>query len=92
MDSEPKNINATTINKGTFPSGSIWTAVHFAYSSDLSDRRLDEVKDQNYFGHTVDKVKFPSSLEPGEYVLSFRWDSKCTSQVFSSCANIYIIN
>ena len=92
MDSEPTIINATRINKGTFPPGSMWTAVPFDYPSDLSDRPLDEVEDQNYFGHTVDKVKVPSSLEPGEYVLSFRWDSKCTSQVFSSCANIHITN
>ena len=25
--------------------------------------------------------KVPVDLEPGEYVLSFRWDSKCSPQV-----------
>ena len=71
--------NATRINEGTFPPGSMWTAVPFPYMSNDKDH-----------GHVIDKVQIPSSLEPGEYVLSFRWDCKCTSQVFSSCANIQI--
>ena len=38
-----------------------------------------------------DLVEVPESLEPGEYVLSFRWDSQHTSQVWNACANIEIV-
>ena len=78
----------------------MWTAVPFDYKhgdepkrtevNDLSSSITTELNQSN--GHVVDKIKIPSSLEPGEYVLSFRHDTKCTSQVFSSCANIQITN
>ena len=38
-----------------------------------------------------DLVEVPETLEPGEYVLSFRWDSQQTPQVWNSCANIEIV-
>jgi len=91
LDSEPTKINATRINKGTFPPGSMWTFVPFHYPDRAyADQSLPEVEDQPYFGHVIDQIKVPCSLEPGEYVLSFRWDCKCTSQVFNTCANIQI--
>jgi len=37
----------------------------------------------------VDKVKVPD-VTPGEYVLSFRWDSEQTNQVWTSCADVTI--
>ena len=37
-----------------------------------------------------DKVEIPGDLEPGSYVLSFRWDTEQTPQVFNSCADIVI--
>ena len=33
----------------------------------------------------------PESLEPGRYVLSFRWDCQQSPQVWNSCANIDIV-
>ena len=36
----------------------------------------------------IDKVKIPENLEPGEYVLSFRWDCEQTPQVWNTCASI----
>merc|ERR1712080_221459 len=42
-------------------------------------------------GQVIDNVKVPAGLEPGEYVLGFRWDSKCSPQVWSSCSNLLII-
>ena len=101
IESESKvEVNATRINIGTYPPGSMWTAVPFDYKhgdepkrtevNDLSSSITTELNQSN--GHVVDKIKIPSSLEPGEYVLSFRHDTKCTSQVFSSCANIQITN
>ena len=42
-------------------------------------------------GQVIDMVEVPVDLEPGEYVLSFRWDSKCSPQVWASCSNIVIL-
>jgi len=39
----------------------------------------------------VDEVIVPDHLEPGRYVLSFRWDCEMTTQVWSSCANILLL-
>ena len=36
-------------------------------------------------------VEVPENLEPGEYVLSFRWDCQQSPQVWNSCANIQIV-
>ena len=36
-------------------------------------------------------LKVPVDLEPGQYVLSFRWDSKCTPQVWMSDVHILLI-
>ena len=38
-----------------------------------------------------DLVEVPESLEPGQYILSFRWDCLNTPQVWASCANIEIV-
>lgn len=38
----------------------------------------------------VDKLRVPATLEPGEYVLSWRWDCEQTPQVWNSCSNIRI--
>ena len=38
----------------------------------------------------VDLVHVPADLEPGLYVLSFRWDCEQTPQVWLTCANIRI--
>ena len=38
-----------------------------------------------------DLVEVPENIEPGDYILSFRWDSQRTPQVWNSCANIRIV-
>jgi len=43
-------------------------------------------------GTIVDRVVVPAGLEPGAYVLGFRWDAEQTSQVWSSCADIRIVD
>jgi len=37
-----------------------------------------------------DYLEVPEHLEPGDYVLSFRWDCEQTSQVWTTCSNIKI--
>merc|ERR1712000_543386 len=41
-----------------------------------------------HFG-IVDKVEVPD-VPPGDYILSFRWDSEQTNQVWNSCADVTI--
>ena len=38
--------------------------------------------------YIVDKVVIPEHLEPGDYVLSFRWDTEQGFQVWNTCSNI----
>ena len=64
----------------------MWTALPFY-------PKYEENSDEAYAdGHIIDKVVVPSSLEPGDYILSSRYDSKCTAQVYNTCSNIRITN
>lgn len=77
---------AKRTTEGTFPLGSMWTANPLLPSKEVNG-------DDDYgHGHIIDKVDIPSSLEPGEYVLSMRWDCKCSPQVWAFCSNIQITN
>lgn len=77
-------LTAKRTTEGTFPSGSMWTA-----NPILPDQ--EEGGDYDYgHGTVIDKIKIPSSLEHGEYVLSLRWDCKCSPQVWAFCSNIRI--
>lgn len=39
----------------------------------------------------MDNVRVPADLEPGEYVLSWRWDCELTAQVWNACSDITIV-
>ena len=77
-------IVANRTTEGTFPAGSMWTANPF--------RPPHEEGGNSGHGHgqVIDHLKIPGDLEPGSYVLSFRWDCKCSPQVWSVCSNILI--
>jgi len=78
-------IPAKRTREGTFPPGSMWTANPLLPPQEEGgDRRYGH-------GNVVDKVVVPEGLEPGEYVLSFRWDTKCSPQVWGVCSNVKII-
>jgi len=78
-------IQAKRTREGTFPLGSMWTANPFLPA-------MEEGGDMKFAkGQVIDKVKIPVGLEPGEYVLSFRWDCKCSPQVWAACSNILIM-
>jgi hypothetical protein len=38
----------------------------------------------------VDKVKVPTDIPKGQYILSWRWDCEETPQVWNSCADITV--
>jgi len=52
---------------------------------------VDETDAQLFGFNIVDKVRVPR-VPPGEYVVSFRWESEQTPQVWASCSDITIIN
>ena len=64
----------------TTPAGSQWTVIE---QSDPAVNDADWV--------FRDLVAVPESLEPGRYVLSMRWDSENSPQIWSSCSNIEIV-
>ena len=37
-----------------------------------------------------DQLRVPEHLEPGDYVLGFRWDCESSAQVWQSCADITV--
>jgi len=39
----------------------------------------------------MDELNVPEDLEPGDYVLSFRWDTEQTPQVWSTCSSLKIV-
>lgn len=39
----------------------------------------------------VDRLTIPASLEPGEYVLGWRWDCEQSAQVWASCSDITVV-
>eukprot|EP00092_Neocalanus_flemingeri_P021199 GFUD01022973.1.p1 GENE.GFUD01022973.1~~GFUD01022973.1.p1 ORF type:complete len:364 (+),score=83.36 GFUD01022973.1:28-1119(+) len=39
----------------------------------------------------VDLVRVPEDIQPGYYVLSFRWDCEQTPQVWNTCANLQLV-
>jgi len=49
-------------------------------------------KPGDYFPFSiVDKVILPASLQPGEYLLSWRWDCEQSSQVWLNCADVTVV-
>merc|ERR1711972_846625 len=42
--------------------------------------------------HIMDKVKVPLNIEPGEYLVSWRWDCFKADQLWSNCADVEIVN
>jgi len=80
-----EEVTAKRTTEGTYPPGSMWTA------NPIYPHMEEGGEKERGHGHIIDMVHVPSTLEPGEYVLSFRWDSKCSPQVWTSCANIEIL-
>jgi len=72
---------AVKTNVGTNPEGSEWMMVTLDQKNGMKGTEW-AIKDL---------VEVPESLEPGRYVLSFRWDCQQSPQVWNSCANIDIV-
>ena len=72
-------MEALRTKKGTYPKNSEWTKIVNG-----------EKPNVKHCAHK-DLVWVPENLEPGEYVLSLRWDCARTAQIWNSCANIIIV-
>ena len=80
---DPKNwqaIDSVRTRIGTNPPGSEWAKITLPTPGKVGDSWAFK-----------DLVKVPEDLEPGQYVLSWRWDCENTAQVWNSCANINIV-
>merc|ERR1712045_191493 len=71
-------MELVTTTEGTTPAGSMWAKLN-----------IGRPNKGQYFAFK-DLVSVPEDLEPGEYVLSFRWDCLHTPQVWSACSNILV--
>ena len=87
-DTTWKRATLPQTNVGTWPKGSMWRGI-----SNLG-HAIKELRPQNLpEGKRVeikDKVMVPDNLPSGDYVLSFRWDTDRSNQVWSGCSNIKI--
>lgn len=59
------------------------------YHDDSKRRRSLESKKKDPVWHVTDKLVAPS--EPGDYVLQWRWDNEQTPQVWTTCADIKVV-
>jgi len=74
-----KVAEKTDLTVGTYPEGSAW---RYAGPIDYVNWHERIFKDL---------VEVPEDLEPGQYVLSWRWDAATAPQVWVSCANVMIV-
>jgi hypothetical protein len=51
---------------------------------------VDETDAQVFTWNIVDKVRVPK-VTPGKYVVSFRWESEQTPQIWSTCSDVTIV-
>merc|ERR1712178_577715 len=52
---------------------------------------VDETNAQTFSFNVVDKVKVPK-VPAGKYVVSFRWESEQTPQIWSTCSDVTIVD
>jgi len=91
-DEEWRKFKVRQTSNGTYPEGSMWRKMPF-----IGPKGSDNGRDPVHGGF-VDKgvkrgwikdyVKVPEDIDPGMYVLSFRWDGERTSQVWNMCSSI----
>jgi len=103
-ESNRAEIMARRTSIGTVPEGSQWTRnpIPACNNGDCSDPQFPPPDVPSTFPtpvgfkglngpldgwHIVDKVHVPN-LEPGAYVLSWRWDCEQSAQVWSNCADV----
>ena len=74
-----------TTKTGTTPAGSEWAKVNLPKNLDTGEAAAGDM------WAFKDLVEVPEDLEPGDYVLSFRWDCLSSPQIWNACANIKLV-
>ena len=72
-------VDAKRTREGTYPPGAQWTR-----------NPLNSTQPAKQHGYVMDLVQVPSNLQPGVYVLSFRWDCERSRQGWNVCSNVEI--
>jgi len=69
-----------------------WYKSNGVNESDVPDRNTHEgaCSGDWTLGMISDEVVIPKDLQPGKYVLSWRWDAEETAQVWQNCADVRI--
>jgi len=73
-----EKIEQRDLKEGTYPKGSVWRPVGVKRGKIPLLRR--------------DSVVVPDNLEPGHYVLGWRWDGAYGNQVWVSCASMKLVS
>jgi len=75
-----------------FPEPASGTAGYTHTRADIAslDFKEDGITDGFLF-NIVDKVAVPQDLEPGSYLLSWRWDCEQSGQIWQNCADVTIV-
>jgi hypothetical protein len=89
-DGKSITIPATRTTIGTHPAGSQWTKNPIPETAEFFAPPFDGGAGSHWPFSLVDKVELPSSLTPGAYVVSWRWDCELTSQVWTNCGDVTI--
>jgi len=76
-----QTVSKTDLVVGTYPEGSAWRPVVKVEGKGKTMKYLIR----------KDKVKVPTNLPTGDYVLSFRWDAEWAAQVWVSCAFVKLV-
>lgn len=89
------SFDAVRTSNGTYPIGSSWARNPFPMSLGDIDAipNLPFAYGRGPFNYSVvDKVKVPSDVVPGHYIVSWRWDAEQTKQVWSQCGDVMIVD
>lgn len=81
-----KGISGGFFSKQSCPKGTQFKPPR----SDLKGYGVNIYHNETFNFSIIDKVKVPTDISEGEYVLSFRWDCEQTAQVWNTCASVYI--
>lgn len=101
-DGLEETIPAKRTKIGTFPAGSHWTMNPIPTNEGPAPwpqpcslhpcAGSPGIQPQLFTSFSIkDQIKVPTHLTPGDYTLSWRWDTEMTPQVWTNCADITIV-
>lgn len=90
-------IPALSTTKGTLPVGSAWRRnpiplgpPGIGHGQGLFPPPCDGCNGDFRDFSVIDEVEVPASLAPGNYTLSWRWDTEETPQIWNNCGDVEV--